>query len=308
MQDKAPLISVITPVNDNRPNFDRYFDSWFQQSVSFDLFEIIIITANKDQFDSVKKSLQKYSNLSNKGLNVEIFLLDEIGASRAKAMNHGIKASNGDIIYLFGDDFIPNTNSIKEHIAFHNNNKEIYSVGIGMAFLPSEFRNHFTEWLEISGSLFGIPFKKDATSISPDFFYCANTSIKKDFLTESGLFDEDFKYHGSDDWELGIRLKKLGLHSKLIIAADAIHQHDVTFPDRVLAMRELGASSRLYESKAKASEVPWHKEVKKSYPLLILKMNLFRLIGAITKSKKIMHKQFKYQIKIAFYEGYHSKY
>lgn len=307
MQKSSPLISVITPVNDDRPNLDRYFEGWFQQSESFNLFEVIVITANKAQFDAVKKSLHNYPNSSNKDLNIEIILLSEIGSSRAKAMNHGIKASNGNIVLLYGDDFIPKTNAIKEHIAFHCENKEICTVGIGMAFLPNEFRNQFTEWLEISGSLFGIPFAKDATSIPPDYFYIGNTSIKKDLLKKSGLFDEDFKYHTFDDWELGVRLKKVGLHSKLIVGAYAIHLHEVTLEGRVAAVREQGASSKLYENKLQLLEVPWRKDVNKSYLQLVIKMYLFKLLGKVTKSKKMLHKQFKYQMKIAFYEGYHSK-
>lgn len=307
MQNIAPLVSVITPVNDDRPNFDGYFEGWFKQSVSLSLFEVIIVTTNKMQFESVQKSLLKFSNPSNKELKISIFLLEGIGKSRAKAMNHGIKASNSNLIYLFGDDFIPKTNSIREHINFHKENKEIYTVGIGMAFLPSEFRNEFTDWLESSGSLFGIPFTYDITTIPLDYFYIANTSIKKDFLTEGGLFDEDFKYHTSDDWELGIRLKKLGLRSKLIREADVIHQHEVTLEGRLTGVRELGVSSKQYEIKNKNCQTPWRKDLNKSYLFLKLKMSLFKLLYKITKSKKILHKQFKYQIKIAFHEGYHSK-
>ena len=307
MQKKTPLISVVTPVNFDKPNFDRYFEGWFQQSEPYNLFEVIIITTNKSQFDDVNKSLAKCSSPNDKDLNIRIFLLEGIGSSRAKAINHGIKASNGDIVFLFGDDYIPKTNAIREHIAFHNENREICTVGIGMAFVPNEFRNQFTEWLEASGSLFGIPFTKEAMSIPSDYFYIANTSIKKDFLQESGLFDEDFKYHSFDDWEFGNRLKKLGLHSKLIIAASAIHQHDVTFEERITAVWELGASSRLYENKNQGLEVPWHKEVNKSYLYLVIKIYLFKFFSKVTQSKKMLHKQFKYQIKIAFYEGYHSK-
>lgn len=307
MQNIAPLISVITPVNDDRPNFDGYFEGWFKQSVSFSLFEVIVVTTNKIQFELVQKSLLKFSSPTNKELKISIILLEGIGKSRAKAMNHGIKASNGNLIYLFGDDFIPKANSIREHINFHNENKEIYCVGIGMAFLPNEFRNEFTDWLESSGSLFGVPFTYDTTSIPPDYFYIANTSIKKEFLKESGLFDEDFKYHTTEDWELGIRLKKLGLRSKLIREANVIHQHEVTLEGRLTAVRELGLSSKQYEIKNKNCQHPWCKDVNKYFLFLKLKMSLFKFLYKITKSKKMLHKQFKYQIKMAFHEGYHSK-
>jgi GT2 family glycosyltransferase len=175
-----------------------------------------------------------------------------------------------------------------------------------MAFLPPEFINPFTEWLEVSGSLFGVPFTREATSIPPDYFYIGNTSIKKEFLEEGGLFDEDFNYHCTEDWELGIRLKQLGLKSTLIVKADVIHQHEVTLEGRLTSIREQGSSAKLHDAKNQASQSPWHHYVTKPYLFLQLKMHVFRLIHKLTKSKKMLHKQFKYQIKMAFHEGYHS--
>ncbi|WP_144553019.1 glycosyltransferase [Bacillus sp. X1(2014)] len=41
-------------------------------------------------------------------------------------------------------------------------------------------------------------------------FLTGNVSIQKEFITQAGLFDEDFVQYGYEDWELGYRLYKMG--------------------------------------------------------------------------------------------------
>ncbi|WP_051633500.1 glycosyltransferase [Bacillus sp. UNC41MFS5] len=41
-------------------------------------------------------------------------------------------------------------------------------------------------------------------------FLTGNVSIQKEFITQAGLFDEDFVKYGYEDWELGYRLYKMG--------------------------------------------------------------------------------------------------
>ncbi len=41
-------------------------------------------------------------------------------------------------------------------------------------------------------------------------FLSGNVSVRKDFLTKVGMFDEAFRLYGYEDWELGFRLYKAG--------------------------------------------------------------------------------------------------
>jgi hypothetical protein len=41
-------------------------------------------------------------------------------------------------------------------------------------------------------------------------FLTGNVSIRKEFLIQAGMFDEDFIQYGYEDWELGYRLYKMG--------------------------------------------------------------------------------------------------
>ncbi|MEH7501400.1 glycosyltransferase [Neobacillus drentensis] len=54
-------------------------------------------------------------------------------------------------------------------------------------------------------------------------FLTGNVSIRKEFIIQAGLFDEDFVQYGYEDWELGYRLYKMG--AKYIVGNDLITYH-----------------------------------------------------------------------------------
>ncbi|MEH7304712.1 glycosyltransferase, partial [Neobacillus drentensis] len=54
-------------------------------------------------------------------------------------------------------------------------------------------------------------------------FLTGNVSIQKEFITQAGLFDEDFVQYGYEDWEIGYRLFKMG--AKYIARNDLITYH-----------------------------------------------------------------------------------
>ncbi|MGG1676369.1 glycosyltransferase [Neobacillus sp. NRS-1170] len=54
-------------------------------------------------------------------------------------------------------------------------------------------------------------------------FLTGNVSIRKEFIQQAGLFDEDFVQYGYEDWEIGYRLYKLG--AKYIVSNDLITYH-----------------------------------------------------------------------------------
>jgi hypothetical protein len=162
-------ISVIIPVNDTRQLSDLFFTQWYEQTVKMDKFELIIITSNEEQFKFINHLYKKTLHLKPDDLELH-FLNEDIQQSRAKAMNLGIKKSKSSLLYFFGDDNIPTKKTITQHLLFHQYNPSAINVGIGLAFIPDEFKNEFVNWLEVSGSLFGIPFKQDEIKIPPNFF------------------------------------------------------------------------------------------------------------------------------------------
>ena len=132
----------------------------------------------------------------------------------------------------------------------------------------------------------------------------ANTSIKKEFVIQAGLFDEDFKYHCWDDWELGLRLSKLGMNSALVMESHAIHNHDVQINGRFQAMQQAGESCKIYENKFPCEPRPWSNLTKKSSQWQMIKVQFYLLLSKITLSTKVKHLYFKEKMDLAFLLGY----
>lgn len=60
---------------------------------------------------------------------------------------------------------------------------------------------------------------------SPAFLDTANASLEKSALLEAGGFDESFPGYGWEDFELGLRLKRLGIRRVFCPEATAFHVH-----------------------------------------------------------------------------------
>ena len=72
-------------------------------------------------------------------------------------------------------------------------------------------QNDFRRWLEDQGMLWGVTLNHLTGTVPEDFFYGANTSIKRRFLQQAGPFNESFTGLAGDDHEIGVRLSKMGM-------------------------------------------------------------------------------------------------
>ena len=85
----------------------------------------------------------------------------------------------------------------------------------------------FLKYLEETGVQFGYPMIRDPDRVGYNFFYTANVSVRRSFLIEYGLFDEDFPYAAWEDIELAYRLEKAGLQIKYNRCAVGYHDHRI---------------------------------------------------------------------------------
>ncbi|MDN3019617.1 glycosyltransferase [Paenibacillus sp. BSR1-1] len=101
-------------------------------------------------------------------------------------------------------------------------------------------------------------------------FLTGNVSIRKDFIEEAGLFDEDFVQYGYEDWELGYRLYKMG--AQYTITNDVITYHQ-EHPVGKSRWKEAINNLELFISK--------HDDID----VLILGLELSQLADLITMNK-----------------------
>ena len=128
------------------------------------------------------------------------------GLSRAR--NLGIRNCEGEVILFMDDDTFADPGLLREHLALHEQHPRCVVLG---------WVNHIEE-LDPQG-----PRKYVMADYSRSFFWTSNVSVRKKYVEEVGLFDEDFLEYGWEDLELGWRLKKLGLERKTTDKAIVSH-------------------------------------------------------------------------------------
>lgn len=207
--------------------------------------------------------------------------------SRSSSWNYGAAQSGAKILIFMGDDFRPNPNFVKSHLAVHQKHRKLNAVAIGPAIFGKDIRiTNFMKWAENSGRLFGVAFK-NASKVPGDFFWGANCSIKREFFVNNRGFDEAFPYHAWDDYELGMRLNKVGMKVYFEPGAVAQHDHKVTLKSRIKAMRQAGESAIIFENKhpgvwpwqatATTNTAFYYKKIIKNYTHFLLSGNLQNL-------------------------------
>ena len=248
-----PRISIVVPLQEHLC-FDQMLVALAQQEgVGHGEVEIVAVDGLylRDWPALLEDIRKQYPALSL------TFLQIERTRSRARQLNVGIDLANADLLLLLADDFIPRANLVSEHLKTHEEDPREELVAIGPGLFPEgDKSNAFMKWLEDSGELFGVSFTRPAAALPPYYFYMANTSLKRSFLEKAGRFDESFPYDAMDDWEMGNRLRALGMKNVYLPGAIAIHEHIIDLPERCRAMEQAGESSAIYDSKRQRPG-PW---------------------------------------------------
>lgn len=235
------LASVICAVDENLLDGPAWYRALSNQTLPSEAYEVIISdsshTTHREEFDRHRQQPGFRGNIR--------YHRTERGG-RALALNRALDLASADVIVFLGDDCQVQPNFVETHLRFHETHPASEAVGIGLALIPPELRTPFSNWLEKSGQLFGVPFDAAMTTIQSNFFYAANASLKRTLLDRAGRFDERFADHAWDDFEFGERLHAAGMHAELLPDATVWHMHRIDLRDRQRAMRIAGAASKVY--------------------------------------------------------------
>lgn len=128
---------------------------------------------------------------------------------RSAARNAGIRRARASVIVFVDSDVIVRPDFLSRHLSAHRQRgPAILSRGpvVMVADAGRAERSRAPKLL-----------------FSPAYLDTANAGIEKDVLIRAGLFDEDFPGYGWEDFELGIRLKRLGVRRVFDRGAVAFH-------------------------------------------------------------------------------------
>ena len=180
----------------------RSLEALIAQDLPKDEYEIVFVDDG-----STDDSLAMAQELAQSApCRIKVLTKANDGLSRAR--NLGIRNCEGEVILFMDDDTFADPGLLREHLSVHDQHPRCVVLG---------WVNHIEE-LDPQG-----PRKYVMADYSRSFFWTSNVSVRKKYVEEVGLFDEDFLEYGWEDLELGWRLKKLGLERKTTDKAIVSH-------------------------------------------------------------------------------------
>lgn len=192
--------SIIMPTHNRKHILKKSLKALNQQTYSAANYEIIVIDdGSTDGTGNMVKNLD---------LKPELIYKYQSQSGPAAARNHGIKIAGGQFIIFIDDDIIVTPDFAKSHIQEQKKQKNIIVHG------PVIYTNNPEHPTDAD---------KKLGDYSSAYFATGNVSIRKQYLLEVGLFNEDFREYGWEDLEMGQRLQQLNL--KKIKTEDARGYH-----------------------------------------------------------------------------------
>ena len=184
---------------------------------------------------------------------------------------------------------------LERHSAWHAANAGADAALLGYVTWAETLKvTPFMKWLENGGPQFGYGELTDGAEADPArFFYTCNISLKKEFVTGNGLFDEDFKWAAYEDLELGLRLKARGLKLYYDKKAAAWHDHRTTLSAACARMLKVGESAELFRVKTGGAEAgrpaPFYLKV-----LRALRFSVYFPLARVLEHTAVSGHVFKY--------------
>ena len=228
-------VSIIIPVYNRKEMVRKASEFLFNQNYAKENYEIVVVDdGSTDGTEEMVNSLSPpcrlvYLHQDRKGPHI--------------ARNLGIENAQGKIIIFIDSDVFAPPNFIDEHMRFHRRFKNV--IVSGPTVRTDKLKDVFSD---IKRRKF-----RESLAWSGPSLITSNLSVKREFLLKVGGFDGEFVGMGWHDWELGLRLKKLGLKVKRNVEAIVYHykrkRRLLDIPSLCEKRRERGINAVLYYKK-----------------------------------------------------------
>lgn len=231
------FLSVIIPTHNRKKVLNKCLKALFTQELDKSNYEIIVIDdGSNDGTDKIVEPMMKDSSLRLK-------YFSQKNKGPAAARNIGIKNARGGLILFIGDDIVASHSLLGEHLNWHRRYPKQNLAILGQVDWSPEIKiTPFIKFLDQAKIQFEHPQSHDPQSLSYRYFYSSNVSVKKIFLLNNGLFDEEFKYAAYEDVELGYRLQKKAMIIRYNKDAIGYHFHPSSLNEYCRRMLNVGES------------------------------------------------------------------
>jgi GT2 family glycosyltransferase len=236
---KQPDISVIIPTFNRRAIVARTLVKIFAQRLDPSRYEVIVVVdGSTDATAAMLKSLKpdcafRVIEQENKGL--------------AGGRNTGYKAARADLVLFLDDDMFSDPGLLAAHIDAHR--ERARSVAFGALFLSEDSPPSLAaECFRREIGAFHLKQTRDPEGAwQSSYSVFSNTSLSRTLLEEAGGFDETFRMR--EDFELGIRLFRMGVNPIYVGSAIAHQYYIKTSADLIRDAEEFAEADLLFARK-----------------------------------------------------------
>ena len=206
----ASDLTVVIPTRERWPILRRTLDALRDQTVSG--FDIVVVVDGTDQ--------------SPPPMPDAAVIVKEHGGPGA-ARNAGVARTGRPLILFLGDDMVPEPSLIEHHLALHSREPAPEVAVLGhVDWHPDVADDRILRWFDWSSSQFDYR-TIEGREAGWGRFYSSNVSLKREFFSAVGGFDEDFVFY-YEDLDCGRRLHERGLRLLYEPNARALHLHHYT--------------------------------------------------------------------------------
>lgn len=236
----ASSVSVVVPTYNREEALQRCLEAWDRQRrVDADL-ELVVV--DDGSTDGTIALLEAY-----RPRNYRLSKARQSNRGPASARNRALEHCRGELVLFTGDDIVPHSDLLAEHLAGHRANPQRGTAILGQTGWPTGYPTTTTmRHIDGVGSQqFSYRYMKDGEEYDFRHFYTSNISVRRELLDlEPSGFSTDFRRAAFEDAELSYRLSFHGLRIlyRAAAVADHLHHYDARrFFGRQLACGEMAA-------------------------------------------------------------------
>lgn len=217
------VVSVIIPYYNKYSRLIKTLEGLSKQSVGKESFEVIVVD------DGSEDEILHRSEITalKSSLNLNIIRIKNSGRSIAR--NTGIVQAKADLLVFLDDDVIIPDHYLERHQKYHENGEKIfvhsnvtddYQMYFEAKYSGMDHKKREEKLQRVSRYLKKVPvietlcksiYQDDIiTNFDWMGFITCNVSVEKECILHAGMFSDEFRNWGCEDFELGLRLCKQG--------------------------------------------------------------------------------------------------
>jgi len=222
-------VTVIIPTRNSLELLKRTLATLERQDVGASAFQTVVV--NDASTDDTGKWLDDYhGTLRLKSVNLTT------NAGRAAARNIAADNASGALLVMIDGDMELPPGLMAGHLRPHNRAAEKLVLLGNVRYDRSLGRRGYAHYIETRGAAKLRP----GAPLPGRYFISSHASLRRDLFREVGGFDQQFKVHGGEDLDLGMKLVKAGAVIRQAPELASLHLHIRPLADVLRSTREYG--------------------------------------------------------------------